>query len=594
MIAKIKGFAKFSNKGAIILIAFIIMLVYANSLVNKFVWDDHTVIVDNNFVKSLRNFPSIFTSAYLTKSSDLDYLGERNIGSGELSYRPVVTATYFFDYAIWKLNPLGYHLDSLLIHILNTVLLYALLNLIVKDGGIALLASLLFALNPVNTEAVDVISFREDLLAALFVILSFIFFVKSQEKNSGKGKVFYLLSIATFLLALFSKEMAVTLPLILILFDYFFISRQKVKNILYRFKYYLGFIAAVLLYFGVSFFIIRNINKPIITFAMNNFYTRILTMFKTMIVYIQWMVFPVNIHPTLPDDPALISNSLFDPVVLFSIVAILSLLVIAIKLRRKNTLFSFSVFWVFIALIPVSNIFFPLTNYMAARYLYLPGIGFSFLIAAFLIKLPSFKIDFIPRTVLQKVSRNSIAILLIFYSMFTIIRNLGWKNDVVLWSEMIENYPNNALAHSGLGSAFRRQGSVDKAIGEYKIALNLDPNRAKDHNALGICYYEKKMFDEAIEEYKKALKMDPYFVDAYANLGSSLGNKGLYQEAIRIFEKAIQLDGQSINAYNGLGVTHAKMKRYDEARKIWGKALAINPDNKNIKDNLNKISQLGY
>jgi len=317
-------------------------------------------------------------------------------------------------------------------------------------------------------------------------------------------------------------------------------------------------------------------------------------MSRVAVTYVQWMLFPINVHPTLPDDPSLISYSLFEPGVLASMLAILALFVIAIRIRKKIFCFLFAVFWFLITFIPVSNILFPLTNYMAARYLYLPEIGFCFLIAAFLFQLPDFKIYSIPQDVLKKVSRNSFIIILVFYSMFTVIRNMGWKHNTIFWSEMVRNYPSNALAHSNLGAAFRDSGLLDKAIEEYKIALSIDPNYAKDYNALGTCYYEKGAYDSAIVEFEKALKSDPGFISAYANLGSVFGDKGLYQEATRCFEESIHLDRKFLNAYNGLGVTYARMKDYDRARQSWEKALQIDPKNKEAKDNLQKLKQLGY
>ncbi len=144
--------SKRSARLAIILIIFITALVYANSLKNSFVWDDYVVIVDNNFVKSWKNFPAIFRKSYLSPfiKSGSYFFVDSSIGSGETSYRPVVTLSYFFDYSLWRLNAFGYHLTNLLLHITNAVLLYFLINLIAKNKKIALLSSLLFALHPAN------------------------------------------------------------------------------------------------------------------------------------------------------------------------------------------------------------------------------------------------------------------------------------------------------------------------------------------------------------------------------------------------------------------------------------------------------------
>ena len=154
-----------NTKYVIILLVVITALAYANSLKNDFVWDDYLVIVDNNFVKTWNNFPAVFNKTYLTSS---DSLKSPNLtGSGETTYRPAVTISYFIDYHFWKLNPFGYHLSNLLLHLTNVILLYLCVYLLLNNRYIAVLAALFFAIHPVNAEAVNVVSFREDLLMFL-------------------------------------------------------------------------------------------------------------------------------------------------------------------------------------------------------------------------------------------------------------------------------------------------------------------------------------------------------------------------------------------------------------------------------------------
>ncbi len=592
MLIKDITFTKVNTKLAVILIILVVALVYANSLKNSFVWDDSIVVADNDFVKSWNNFHRLFNKSYLTKPSDIDYLGERDIGSGEFLYRPVSTLSYFIDFSIWKLNPFGFHLTNLFLHIINVILLFFLIILITRSQAIALLASLLFAIHPVNAETVNMIAFRPNLLSFLFFVTSFILFIKCNQHADKKKMYVYILSLGSFLLALFSKEMAIIFPVVLLCYDYFI---KKMPNNIFAHlkKYYLGYASVLVFYLLVKFIVIGNVVKQTVAYPMGNFYTNIFTMAKVFATYIQWFLLPINVHPTLPDDPNLISYSLFEPKVMISIVLIVFILVIAIKIRNKFPLVSFATFWFFVALIPVANILYSLTNYMSARYLYLASVGFCLVASFLLVKFPSLKIFKISSVILQKISMNTAIIILIFYSIFTAIRNIGFKNNTVFWMEMTENYPFNALVHSSLGSCFRKNGLLDKAISEYKIALSLDSNYAKDYNNLGVCYYGKGMFDEAVEEFKRALKLNPVLMSAYTNLGGVFGDKGLYQEAIRCFEKAIQLDEKFLNAYNGLGVTYARMKKYDQAKKTWEKALQIDPHNKGARENLQKLRQLG-
>ena len=186
-------------------------IVYHNSLSNEFVYDDFATIVEN---KHLRN-PGSFIAALFNHS----YF---KIASLEASYRPVATLSYFFIYSVAQLDPFYYHLASLLLHMLNAILVYWLANLILQNRLGALIAGLLFACHPVLTEAVNAVSYNEDLFAAFFFLLSFIFYINLNSKK-------YILSLCFYLLGLLSKEMAITLPAVIFLYDLTFRDENNLK-----------------------------------------------------------------------------------------------------------------------------------------------------------------------------------------------------------------------------------------------------------------------------------------------------------------------------------------------------------------------------
>ena len=162
--------SKITKKLHLSILIFVIVclsqFVYLNSLSNQFVYDDEFTIVTNYFVKTWNNFPLLFNSDYFKLS-------------GELSYRPVVTLSYFIDYTLWKLNPFGFHLTNTLLHTLNSVLLFFLLTRIFNCRTTSFIAALVFSCHPVLSEAVNAISYREDLLATTFFISSFILYIKA-------------------------------------------------------------------------------------------------------------------------------------------------------------------------------------------------------------------------------------------------------------------------------------------------------------------------------------------------------------------------------------------------------------------------------
>src|SRR3990170_5522256 len=202
-----------------LIIILISILLYLNTLPNTFVYDDAYVITENYFIKSLGNLPKLFTKDYLPLS-------------GELSYRPVVTLTYFFDYAIWRQNPLGYHLTNVILHTINVFLFYLFIKSISRNSSLSILATLLFLSHPLLTETVNAVCYREDILVSVFFLLSFIYFAKirAQKQTNARFIIYYTISCIAYCFALFSKEMAITLPLLLMLFDLFCASHNTIKS----------------------------------------------------------------------------------------------------------------------------------------------------------------------------------------------------------------------------------------------------------------------------------------------------------------------------------------------------------------------------
>ena len=494
-------------------------LVYANSLGNLFVWDDSWSIVDNGFIKSWKNLPLLFNRAYLTSFQDFGFLGERDIGSGEISYRPVATLSYFIDYSLWGLNPFGYHLTNLLLHLFNLVLLYFFAALLTKEKKTPLLAALLFGLHPLNSEAVAVISFREDLLAFLFFIASLICYMKLDAFRGIKKGTIYIASLIFFLLALFSKEMALVLPLILVLYDFYFgmgkykalsqplklhkessESRQRRDEVSCQARnkpkiYYIGYALVCLLYLWVWAVLMRNPGK-VMVYLGGNFFTNLFTMIGIIARYIQWVILPLGIHAVVPDNASLAVTG-FTPMVFLSIVLIILLLAFAVKKFKTSKILSFSIFWFFITLLPVSNIVPVLSTIMASRFLYIPLAGFCLSAAVLLLrqKIPS------------KTTIALIILIIIFYSGLAMQRIRVYKTNTSLWSEMLKYYPQSALAHADMGVVFERNGLLGQAISEYQTAIEIDPGCAKAYFGLGNCYYMQDKLQESLGAYKKGLKL---------------------------------------------------------------------------------------
>lgn len=533
---------KTGNKWIIMFLVVITFLVYANSLKNAFVWDDHFVIADNNFIKSLKNLPAIFSKGYLG-------------GSGEISYRPVVTLSYFIDYRLWKLNPSGYHLTNILLHAANVILLFFLANSLVKSRYTAMMVSLIFALHPVNSEAVNVISFREELLAFFFSAGSLLFFIRHYGFTGLRRFQSLFISSVLYLFALFSKESAVFLPVICLFYDYFFVSGQSWKKSLTSSLQKYGLYFFTFIAYSAAWLYLRGGIGGLFSqypYPGGSFYTSFLTMAKVIAVYIFWLILPLNIHATLPENqPALSAYTLFSMDVFFSIILIVALLALAFFMRKRSPVASFSIIWFFTMLIPVSNLI-PISCIIASRYLYLPMAGFCFVFAKAVSKAYALKGPGIPGYFLKRSVIYLCVLILLFYSVTTVFRNLAWKNDIIVWGELVKYYPRYSDAHLNLGISLNKAGLIKPAVKEYETAIELWPNNYRAHNEYGALYVRMSRYDDAIVCFKKALELNPEY----------------------------------LSAYNNLAVAYAGLNRWDEARAAWLEALKIDPSYQEARRNL--------
>jgi protein O-mannosyl-transferase len=534
----------------VVLIIALTAIVYANSLKNHFVGDDAGIIVNNSFIKNWKNLPLVFSRDYLTSLKDLGFLGMRNVGSGELYYRPVVTLSYFIDYHLWGLNPFGYHLTNLSLHIANALLLFYMANLIVVSAPIALSAALLFALHPVNTEAVNAVFFREDLLAFLFFVSALIFYILAGRQGGIRKIYAYSASLGLFFVALFSKEMAATLPFILLLYDHYFIDRPKQRNLSTVFKFrHLGYFAILVIYLWLWGVVFKNPN-PLPKYPGGSLYTNFLTMSTVVAGYIKLLVMPVPVHFMVTQPQTTVWH--FTPAVLASTVLIAACLFAAIKTYRSAKEISFSIAWFFITLLPVSNIF-PIRYIVGLRYLYIPIAGFCLFLPLLLLRLRGLK--------------SAIAVILLFYFVLTISANRAWQDNVSLWSQVVKWYPNNHFARYGLGEVLLKNGDTDKAMEEFRASLKLNPGNIQARNLLAGYYADKGRLEAAIAEYKKALEFDPKCLEAYNNLAALYAQTGRIKEAIALWEAAVKLDPQFLTAHFNLAVFYYQAGQYDLAIK---------------------------
>src|SRR3990167_283496 len=423
--------------------------IYLTSLSNQFVYDDEFTIVTNYFVKTWNNFPLLFNSDYFKLS-------------GELSYRPVVTLSYFIDYTLWKLNPFGFHLSNTLLHTLNSVLLFLLLKRIFNCQTTSFLATLIFSCHPVLTEAVNAISYREDLLAATFFIAAFLLYMKTSKDERSLPPA-YFASVACYLLGVFSKEMAITLPLLIFLYDIIFFESQKLFYKLTH--YYIGYILTALFYLLMRFVMLHNPEELHVSYPEDSIFINFLTMSKVLASYMKLFFIPVTL---CADYVIPYSTSLFDISFILSLLLLIAVIVITYKLFFYSKILFFSIVWFFVSLLPALNIV-PIENIMAERYLCLPVIGFCMVIGNLLAHHHN-NIRFFNKLY---VTVSILIFVLGIFSFKTIKRNTVWMDQAALWTDTAKISPKSFKAHNNLGNMYRDAGRLEEAIVELQHALSL-------------------------------------------------------------------------------------------------------------------------
>lgn len=524
---------------AIFFIVALSIIIYSNSLGGEFAWDDEYFVIKNTYIRSLDNIGSFFTDPATVAFS----------GLSKDVYRPLSTVTFALNYFFSGLDTFGYHLTNVMLHTANGVLVFILLYLISGSMLAAFLAALFFVCHPVQTEVVSWISGRSSVLFLVFYLLSLIFYAKYSRTARRE---YYFASLMACLAALFSKEMAVTLPFVIILYDIHFSKRD---GLLKRALSYLPFFAFTAFYLLTrSSFLGRVSQCP--WWGGSAYYTYI-TMAKVFVTgYMRVLAWPQQLCAFyhIP-----VSRSIADPSVVFSAIFLVALFALIPFIYKRSRLVSFAILFFFVTMVPVSNIV-PLKALMAERFLYLPSIGFCLLLALGIERLASGRSADPGR---DKGSLYLLPILLavsilIAYSSKTIERNEEWRDARLLSEALIKVSPSNAWAYSSLGVTELSRKNYDRALVALKKAVALSENFPTARNAIGACYLETGKFKEAAEALEGARKLDPENVETINSLGVAYAQLKRLDDAERTFKEAIATDPRFIITYLNLGALYAE------------------------------------
>lgn len=532
-------------------------LSYANSLLNPFIWDDIALVVRNFHIGDLGYFPRLF----LEGSYHQDITGN--------FYRPMLMASFALDYRYWALEPFGYHLMNLFLHLSNALLVYCLAWIISKKKTVSFLAALLFAVHPAHTEAVTYISGRGDPLAAFFCLLSLLCFIRFTGQEGARKAAFYIVSVFFFAMAVFTKESALVLPAFFALYSACFTEGKPRLSAAIP---YIPFLAVIALFLYIRNVALAGIGDAGSYISTIPFSCRLLTAPAVVVEYIKILAVPVGLHMERMDFLFNVVESAKDPRFLVPSVFLVSAALALTFWRNRPKMLLFGTAWFIIGLLPFLNIV-PINAFVAEHWLYFPSIGFFIAVSVLFDRLTRFRS-------IRLCVKAFIVVLVLMLSALTIKQNHIWGNPLLFYNYTLAYSPESTRLHTNLGIEYFNRGLFDKAESEYMESLRIEPdgkNTVYHLLNLAALYYYQGREDEAFNAYKKAIAADPLVPVTYANLGDIYYRKGKYRDSISMFRKALEIAPDNAAYWNSLGNAYLAGKMETEAGEAYRKAIAIYP-----------------
>ncbi len=601
---------KISESRILFLIIAATVLVYANSLSGGFVYDDTKQIVGNPHLHSWSNAFRAFTSDV--------WSFQRETLSTDISpayYRPLFTAYLTLNYKLFGLWEPGWHLMNLLVHVAVTVAVYFLLKRLSGNHLVAALASMIFGLHTAHVESISWISGIPDPLAALFYVPSLLWYVRYREEGRAK---WLTASVVAFGLAILCKETPLVLPLVLCVWE---LTRQtsrprpalRLKQIVLHMVPYAVVAAA---YLTLRFSILGRINW------LHPFASQVpdsaiwMTVPYVFVNYLKHLIAPF--HLSLIYGTSFVTSAA-DPRFLLPVGILAGLGVILWIYRKKlSPELWMGIIMMVAPLLPVLNLrVFHYEHMIQDRYLYLPSIGFCYLIAILILRLTRKRASL-------AVAVSVVVLLAIGAS--TVLQNRVWHDSVALWKRAVYYAPDSWSTHYNLGLAYlglkqyetarvellearRLQPNQAKvlnnlalaqaaladtagATANLKAALALDPGLLEAHNNLGTILYEKGDYASAKGEFSIVLKRDPSSSSARFNLARTLAAMSDHAGAIREYEALLAREANDVAAIYQLGLSYAAMGRKAEAITQLGRALQMDKDGTRSSEMRQKLEQI--
>jgi tetratricopeptide (TPR) repeat protein len=538
-------------------LAFIILAVYMQAGNHQFlIYDDGVYVKNNPHVTSGITGKNIIWAFTSTDAAN---------------WHPITWLSHMADAQLYGMDPRGHHLTNVVIHTVSSVLLLLLLFRLTGSLWQSSFVAALFALHPLHVESVAWVAERKDVLCGFFWFLTLLFY---SEYVAKRKPTLYFLSLFSFMLGLMSKPMLVTLPLVMLLIDFWPLNRYRFGEQGLEVCQLPGGVT-VLIKEKVPFFVSSFISGIVTIYAQGkgealNVISFRLSVENALITYEKYILktlWPYDLAVLYP-----LSSSLPLWQAISSLLILLLVSAAVFWLGSRCPYLPVGWFWFLVTLLPVIGLIQVGVQAMADRYTYIPLIGLFIMVAW---GVP----DLIKGLRRRKVILALLSVATITASAVLTWQQLGyWRDDVSLYRHTLRVTSGNYVIHNNLGVALYSKGDLDAAIQEYREALRISPNYSDAHNNLGLALARKGYFDEAIQEYQEALRTSPNHTHAHNNLGLAFVRKGDLDAAIREYQEALRISPNYTHAHYNLGLALASKGNLDAAMQEYREAFRIDPN----------------
>jgi protein O-mannosyl-transferase len=538
-------------------------VLYANCILGGFVFDDHSQIEHNPWVHSFK---------YTGKLFGTSLLAQQGKQAAPNFYRPTVNFGFLICYKLFGTSPYGYHLVNIFMNCVVVWLVFRVGSQLFLTEWLGLLAALAFALHPIHTEPVAWIDGISDPEVTVFYLLTFLLLMRLSAAPLERPAWVHPAMLGTFALALLAKEPAMTFPVLATAYEHFYCADRAVTAWREKVSRYIGFWILLFVYLALRAAAVGRL-APADLHTDISVKEMLLSALALIGQYGKRLVWP---NPLIAFYPFHKSERLTEPQVLLGLVVATIFVLAFATLWKRQRPYSFAVLWMCLTIAPAMNVRWMTASVFAERYLYLPSVGFSWLLAGATLWLWS-RAGLRARAVRMAIATVGIALAAL--SSYAIVkRNREWRSDRALVTSSLETQPDSAHMHAQLGLFRWSDGDHAAAEREWQQALQYDPDFAEALADIGFARYEENRYDESIVFLQRATTLKPRFAAPHIQLAEVYAAQGKDDLAEAEFLRGLEIHPTDTEAFNQLGDFYFKHGRLNEAAVQLRKSVEIYSD----------------